>query len=176
MNEKLSVNLTEKDAAKLLEGLTKDPQLRSEDDPSILAEEQFPMDHHAMLQGKTDGSSTDKIITILRWERQHTPHLSEEQKVMLTEQKNKAAKLFQFTATKSSPWDEVQFNFWRHKVTNMVLSAIRLELNDDAKTDVNKLLFSTGNHNNVTVSSGDKRNISGLLICHPPPNLAQLYI
>jgi hypothetical protein len=35
MNEKLSVNLTGKDAAKLLEGLTKDPQLRSEDDPSI---------------------------------------------------------------------------------------------------------------------------------------------
>ncbi len=49
----------------------------------------------------------------------------------------------------------------------MVLSAIRLALNDDAKTDVNKLLFSTGDHNNVTVSSGDKRNISGLLICHP---------
>jgi hypothetical protein len=39
MNEKASVNLTGKDAAKLLEGLTKDPQLRSEDDPSILAEE-----------------------------------------------------------------------------------------------------------------------------------------
>jgi hypothetical protein len=49
----------------------------------------------------------------------------------------------------------------------MVLSAIRLALKDDAKTDVNKLLFATGDHNNVTVSSGDKRNISGLLICHP---------
>ena len=56
MNDKASINLTGKDAAKLLEGLTKDPQLRSEDDPSILAEEQFPTDHHAMLQGKTDGS------------------------------------------------------------------------------------------------------------------------
>ncbi len=33
--------------------------------------------------------------------------------------------------------------------------------------DVNKLLFATGDHNNVTVSSGDKRNISRLLICHP---------
>jgi hypothetical protein len=167
MNEKVGINLTGKDAAKLLEGLTKDPQLRSEDDPSILAEEQFPTDHHALLQGKTDGSSTDNIITILRWERHHTPHLSEEQKGMLTEQKNKTAKLFQFTATTSNPWDEVQFNFWKHKVTNMVLSAIRLALNDDAKTDVNKLLFATGDHNNVTVSSGDKRNISGLLICHP---------
>ena len=68
LQTKASINLTGKDAAKLLEGLTKDPQLRSEDDPSILAEEQFPTDHHAMLQGKTDGSSTDNIITILRWE------------------------------------------------------------------------------------------------------------
>ena len=141
MNEKLSVNLTGKDAAKLLEGLTKDPQLRSEDDPSILAEEQFPTDHHAMLQGRTTGSSTDNIITILQWEKHHTPYLSEEQKVMLVEQKNKTAKLFQFTATNSSPWDEVQFNFWKHKVTNMVLSSIRLALNEDAKSDVNKLLF-----------------------------------
>ena len=167
MNEKLSVNLTGKDAAKLLEGLAKDPQLRSEDDPSILAEEQFPTDHHALLQGKTMGSSSDNIITILQWEKQHTPHLSEEQKVMLTEQKNKTAKLFQFTATTSSPWDEVQFNFWKHKVTNMVLSSIRLALSEDSKSDVSKLLFATGEHNNVTVSSGDKRNISGLLICHP---------
>ncbi len=45
---------------------------------------------------------------------------------MSTEQKNKTAKLFQFTATTSNPWDEVQFNFWMHKVTNMVLSAIGL--------------------------------------------------
>ena len=65
----------------------------------------------------------------------------------------------------------------------MVLSAIRLVLNDDSKTDVNKLLFSTGEHNNVTVSSGDKRNRAGLLICHPilldslfeePPGMDQL--
>ncbi len=49
----------------------------------------------------------------------------------------------------------------------MVLSAIWLVLKDDAKTDVNKLLFSMGDHNNVTVSSGDKRNIAGLLIWHP---------
>jgi hypothetical protein len=49
----------------------------------------------------------------------------------------------------------------------MVLSVIRLELNEDSKTDVNKLLSSTGEHSNVTVSSGDKRNIAGVLIWHP---------
>ena len=136
MNEKLSVNLTGKDAAKLLEGLTKDPQLRSEDDPSILAEEQFPTDHHALLQGKTSGSSSDNIITILQWEKQHTPHLSEEQKVMLTEQKNKTAKLFQFTATTSSPWDEVQFNFWKHKVTNMVVGKSAARVRTDEREQV----------------------------------------
>jgi hypothetical protein len=67
---------------------------------------------------------------------------------MLTEQKNKTLNCFT-TATISNPWDEVQFHFWKHKVTNMMLSAIKLALNDDAKTDVNKLLFSTGDHNNV---------------------------
>jgi hypothetical protein len=119
-----------------------------------------------MLQGKTAGSSTDNISTILQWEKHHTSRLTEEQKVMLAEQKNKTAKLFQFTATTSNPWDDVQFNFWKHKVTNMVLSTIRLALNEDSKTGVNKLVSSTGEHNNVTVSSEDKRNIAGLLIWH----------
>jgi hypothetical protein len=32
---------------------------------------------------------------------------------------------------------------------------------------VNKLLFASGDHNNVAVKAGDKRNLSGLLICHP---------
>ena len=167
MQDKASVTLSFKDATKLLEGLSKDPQLRADNDPSVLIEEQYPSEHHAMLQGKTTGSSSDNIITILQWEKRHTPHLSEEQKTMLTEQKNKTVKLFQFTATSNNPWDEVQFTFWKHKVTNMVLSAIRLALKEDTSSDVNKLLFATGDHNNVTVTSGDKRNLAGLLICHP---------
>jgi hypothetical protein len=79
-----------------------------------------------MLQGNTTGSSPDNIITILQWEKQHTPHLSEEQKIMLRERKNKTAKLFQFitAATSSNPWNETQFTFWGHKVTDMVLSQL----------------------------------------------------
>jgi hypothetical protein len=120
-----------------------------------------------MLQGKTEGSTSENIMTILRWEKQHSPHLSEEQKASLTEQKNRTKKLFQFTATTTNPWDDVQFTFWKHKVTNLVLSAVRMALKEDDKTDVNKLLFASGDHNNVTVKAGDKRNLSGLLICHP---------
>jgi hypothetical protein len=71
MNEKLSVNLTGKDAAKLLEGLTKDPQLRSEDDPSILAEEQFPTDHHALLLLSRRQTTAAKVMSRTR----HTSRL-----------------------------------------------------------------------------------------------------
>jgi hypothetical protein len=168
MQDKLSVTLSVKDATKFLKGLTKDPQLRGDDDPSVLVEEQYPSEHHAMLQGKTTGSSSDNILTILQWEKYHTPHLSEEQKTILAEQKNKTTKLFQFTVTSNNPWDEVQFTFWKHKVINMVLSAIPLlALKENTSTDVNKLLFATGDHNNVTVTSGDKINLAGLLICYP---------
>ena len=59
MNEKANINLTGKDAAKLLKGLTKDPQLRSEDDPSIVAEEQFPTDHQSRIASKEDGWVVD---------------------------------------------------------------------------------------------------------------------
>jgi hypothetical protein len=167
MQAKISVVLSGKDASKLLEGLAKDPQLSADDDPSVLVEEQFPSEYHAMLQGKTDGTSSDNIVTILRWEKPHSPHLTEDQKASLMEQKNRTKKLFQFTASTTNPWDEVQFTFWKHKVTNLVLSAVRMALKEDDKTDVNKLLFAAGDHNNVTVKAGDKRNLAGLLICHP---------
>jgi hypothetical protein len=94
MQAKISVVLSGKDTSKLLEGLAKDPQLSADDDPSVLVEEQFPSEHHAMLQGKTDGTPSDNIVTILRWERQHSTHLSEDQKAPLTEQKNRTKKLF----------------------------------------------------------------------------------
>ena len=130
MQAKISVVLSGKDASKLLEGLAKDPQLSADDDPSVLVEEQFPSEYHAMLQGKTDGTSSDNIVTILRWEKQHSPHLSEDQKASLTEQKNRTKKLFQLTATTTNPWDDVQFTFWKHKVTNLVLSAVRMALKE----------------------------------------------
>jgi hypothetical protein len=57
----------------------------------------------------------------------------------------------------------------------MVLSVIRLALKEDTSTDVNKLLFATGHHNNVTVKAGDKRNLSGLLICHPLLFLSSIF-
>jgi hypothetical protein len=96
MQAKLGVALSGKETSKLLEGLAKDPQLRADDKPSVLIEELFPSEHHAMLQGKSEGSSSDNVITILRWEYHHTPHLAEEQKAMLMEQKNKTKNLFQF--------------------------------------------------------------------------------
>jgi hypothetical protein len=66
MQDKASVTLSFKDATKLLEGLSKDPQLQADDDPSVLIEQHYPSEHHTMLQGKTTGSSSDNIITILR--------------------------------------------------------------------------------------------------------------
>jgi hypothetical protein len=54
MQDKASVTLSFKDATKLLEGLSKDSQLRA-DDASVLIEEQYPSEHYAMLQGKTTG-------------------------------------------------------------------------------------------------------------------------
>ncbi len=63
---------------------------------------------------------------------------------------------------RTNPWDEVQFTFWKHKVTNIVLSAVRIALKEDHATDVNKLVFVTGDHNNVTVKAGDQKELVGL--------------
>jgi hypothetical protein len=62
---------------------------------------------------------------------------------MLEEQRNKTAKLFQFTATSNNPypWDEVQFTVWKH---SMVLSPVRLTLRDDTSMDIYRLLLTTG--------------------------------
>ncbi len=46
-------------------------------------------------------------------------------------------------------------------------SFIRLALKEYTSTDVNKILFAMGDHNDVTVTSGGKRKLLGLLTCHP---------
>ncbi len=51
--EKLSATVSCKDTTKLLEGLSNDLLLRSEDDLSVKEEEQHSSKHHAMLHGKT---------------------------------------------------------------------------------------------------------------------------
>jgi hypothetical protein len=51
--ERLNATLSGKDTTKLLEGLSNDLLLRSEDDPSVKEEEQHSSKHHAMLHGKT---------------------------------------------------------------------------------------------------------------------------
>jgi hypothetical protein len=51
--------------------------------------------------------TTDNIIiTFLQWEK-HSLHLSEEQMIMLEEQRNKTAKLFHFTATSNKQQQHV---------------------------------------------------------------------
>jgi hypothetical protein len=153
MQEKLSVALSGKDATKLLalgtwKGSPKIPSCEQMMIPRLCLRSNFLLSITLCykLQGKTTGSSSDNIITILQWEKQHTPHLSEEQKGMLEGQKIKTAKLFQFTATNTNPWDEVQFTFWKHKVTNMVRSSIKLAL----KEDIEQLILQYHNMPNNT--------------------------
>jgi hypothetical protein len=78
MQERLSAILSGKDTTKLLEALSNDLLLRSEDDPSVMGEEQHSSEHHTMLRGKTIRQQAKHVITAQSKPNEHTMYKNNE--------------------------------------------------------------------------------------------------
>ena len=66
---------------KLLDNLRNDPQLRAEDDPTIVAEEQYPTSHHPIFGTCLEKTKLHEITTMLQWKREHNMHNLPESKL-----------------------------------------------------------------------------------------------
>jgi hypothetical protein len=59
---------------KLLDNLLNDLQLRAEDDPTIVAEEQSPTAHHPIFGTCIEKTKLHEITTMLQWKREYNAH------------------------------------------------------------------------------------------------------
>ena len=155
-------------ARKLLDNLRNDPQLRAEDDTTIVAEEQYPMAHHPIFGTCLEKTKLHEITTMLQWKREHNTHnLPESSLKELKTMKDSLEKVFLLDLKINAPWEEMKFTAWRYKVTNVVISAVHVALKAEDDGEAVKHLFGTGKHSNPSITAGEKRNIQGHLICNP---------
>ena len=153
---------------KLLDNLRNDPQLRAEDDPTIVAEEQYPMAHHPIFGACIEKTKLHEITTMLQWKREHNAHnLPESSLKELKLMKDSLKKVFLLDLKINAPWEEMKFTAWRYKVTNIVISAVHVALKAEDDGEAVKHLFGTGKHSNPSITAGEKRNIQGHLIYNP---------
>jgi hypothetical protein len=76
----------------------------------------------------------------------------------------------QFTPTTDNPWEKHVFHDWKHRVTNICLTAVQEVMQAGEKGDSSHLMLfppqdktAAANANNF-VPNGNKRNIEGLLM------------
>ena len=170
-----------KQAQRLLKSLESDPRLQAPDDATILSDEQYPVAFDAAILRLKDPISVTSTVTILGWNRDsRDQHLSAQDRDRLIKQQDTVRSTLLLTPTTDNPMDEISFQHWKHRVTNICLDAAQVALQTVDDNTSLKYLFQPSATSTSTVRRADTRNIQGLVLYHPiildspwtsPPNI-----
>ena len=116
--------LDSKQAQRLLKSLESDPRLQAPDDATILSDEQYPIAFDAVILRLKDPISVTSTVAILGWNRESKDHhLGAQDRERLIKQQDTVRSTLLLTPTSDNPMDEISFQHWRHRVTNICLDA-----------------------------------------------------
>ena len=170
-----------KQAQRLLKSLESDPRLQAPDDATILSDEQYPVAFDAAILRLKDPISVISAVTILGWNRDiKDQRLSTHDRDRLIKQQDTVRSTLLLTPTSDNPMDEISFQHWKHRITNICLDAAQVALQTVDDNTSLKYLFQPSATSTSTVRRADTRNIQGLVLYHPiildspwssPPNI-----
>jgi hypothetical protein len=139
----LNSDITSKTAYKLLQQLECDPQLQSIDDTTILNDEQYPVAFESAIVNLKEMIPLTSAVTILRWqEGKDNKLLTQEQILRMRMQKQKAIRNLCLNPTVDNPWDQIKFNYWKDRITNIYLGATQAALQTYEDSTNLKYIFS----------------------------------
>ena len=168
-------SLSNKQALDLIKGVNLSPALQKSKDSILLAEDQYP-EHLDSIFGKTEKTTDlDRVISLLKWNRK-TERGSLEKAVYdkMVSAQDGLRSTMQLTPTTDNPWEKHVYKDWKHRVTNICLTAVQevIQSSERGSSSHHSLLFTpqdktaAANANNY-IPQGNKRNIEGLLMYHP---------
>ena len=166
--------LSNKQALELIKGISLSPALQKSKDSILLAEDQYP-DHLDSIFGKSDkASDLSRIISLLKWNRK-TERGSLEKTVYdkMVAAQDSLRSTMQLTPTTDNPWEKHVYRDWKHRVTNICLTAVQDVMQSGEKGSSSHLMLFTPQDKaaaataNNHVPNGNKRNVEGLLMYHP---------
>ncbi len=164
----MNMDITSKNAYKLLQQLESDPQLQSVEDTTILNDEQYPTSFESAVTNLKDIIPLTSAVTILRWnETKDSKNLTQDQLQRMRTQRQKTVRNLILNPTVDNPWDKINFNFWKDRVTNICLEAAQAAFQSHEDNMNLKFLFSASDKSNTVVHRADQRNVQGLIMFHP---------
>jgi hypothetical protein len=157
-------SLTNKQALDLIKGISLSPSLQKSKDSILLAEDQYPENLDAIF-GKTEKTTDlDRIISLLKWKATYDKMVMAQDSLRST---------LQLTPTTDNPWEKHAFRYWKHRVTNICLTAAQEVIQPTDRGNSSHLLLfvpqdkTTASNAGTHVPNGNKRNVEGLLMYHP---------
>ncbi len=110
----------------LVKRVSTDQKLQVTEDTSLLSEERYAFELSPLFENLAKPTSLQDPMSLFQWEwTKASGHLDKSAFEQAKEQQNSLRKALQLTPDTDSPWEKVQYQDWRDKITVIVLSAVQ---------------------------------------------------
>jgi hypothetical protein len=130
------MNMDNKQLTDLIKRVSTDQKFQLTDDTSLLGEERYPFELSPLVESLTKPTSLQDAMNLFQWDRTKAGgHLDKGAYEQAKEQQNSLRKALQLTPDTDSPWEKVQYQDWKDKITVIVLSAVQKTVIAGIKSD-----------------------------------------
>ena len=112
------MSIDTKQLASLIKRVSTDQKLQLTEDTSLLSEERYPLELSPLFESLTKPTSLQDAMNLLQWDRtKASGHLDRGALEQAKVQQNSLRKALQLTPDTDSPWEKVQYQDWKDKIT-----------------------------------------------------------
>ena len=110
----------------LVKRVSHDHKLQRTEDTSLLSEERYPMDLNPLFEGLSKPTSLQDAASLLQWDRAEASGVLDRVSYEKAKaEQNNLRRTLQLTPDTDNPWEKVQYQDWKDKVTLICLSAVQ---------------------------------------------------
>ena len=120
------MSIDSKQLTDLIKRVSTDQKLQLTEDTSLLSEERYPLELSPLFESLAKPTSLQDAMHLLQWDRAKAGgYLDKVAFEQAKVQQNSLRKALQLTPDTDSPWEKVQYQDWKDKITVIVLSAVQ---------------------------------------------------
>ena len=153
----------------LVKRVSHDHKLQRTEDTSLLSEERYPMDLNPLFEGLSKPTSLQDAASLLQWDRAKASGVLDRVSYEKAKaEQNNLRRTLQLTPDTDNPWEKVQYQDWKDKVTLICLSAVQkvVMIGIDHKNPLS-WVYSPKMVDPSKTKRNQDDNIEGLQYLHP---------
>ena len=121
------MSIDNKQLTDLVKRVSTDQKLQLTEDTSLLSEERYPLELSPLFESLTKPTSLQDAMNLLQWDRANADGYLDIKSAFeqAKGQQNSLRRALQLTPDTDNPWEKVQYQDWKDKITVIVLSAVQ---------------------------------------------------